>query len=103
MGTALLGDILSDWSKYELDDSIYLPADTEASLDLKVSVLPFDRTRKRIFENQEYLLDIGQVRDVIEGLEAQLNRTATLSERLQAVVHYAQYDSFIDPRDVTRE
>jgi hypothetical protein len=38
MGTTLLGDVLSDWCKYELDDSIYLPADMEASLDLEFSV-----------------------------------------------------------------
>jgi hypothetical protein len=99
MGLALLGDVLQNWRKYELDDSIYVPAGTEPSLDAQVNVLPFDRKRKRAFEDQHYLLGIEQVRDVVEGLERQLGRTATLLERLRAVVHFARHDAFIDPRD----
>jgi hypothetical protein len=91
--------VLNDWSGFELDDSIYLPAATEASLDVTVNVLPADRFRKRSFEGQDYFLGIEQVRDVIEGFEAQIGRTATLNERLRAVVHYARYDAFIDPDD----
>jgi hypothetical protein len=99
MGRGLLGDVLRDWRKYELDDSIYLPAGTESSVDVEVSVLPFDRTRKRVFEGQQYLLGIEQVRDVVEGLERQLGRSATPNERLRAVLHFAGHDAFIDPRD----
>jgi hypothetical protein len=99
MGRGLLGDVLRDWRKYELDDSIYLPAGTEPSIDVEVSVLPFDRTRKRVFEGQQYLLGIEQVRDVVEGLERQLGRSATPNERLRAVLHFARHDAFIDPRD----
>jgi hypothetical protein len=99
MGFALLGDVLQDWQKYELDDSIYVPAGTEPSLDAQVNVLTFDRARKRIFEGQHYLLGIEQLRDVVEGLEAQLARRTTPSERLRAVLHYARHDAFIDPRD----
>jgi hypothetical protein len=99
MGRGLLGDVLRDWKKYELDDSIYVPAGAEPSLDADVSVLSFDRTRKRVFEGQQYLLGIEQVRDVVEGLERQLGRSATPSERLRAVLHFARHDAFIDPRD----
>ena len=99
MGFSLLGDVLKDWATYELDDSIYLPAGAEASLGLAVNVLPADFSRKRHFEGQEYLLGIEQVRDVIEGLDAQIGRAATLNERLRAVVYYARNDAFIDPRD----
>lgn len=43
MGIALLRDILGDGSSYELDDSIYVPAGSVPTLDLEVSVLPFDQ------------------------------------------------------------
>jgi hypothetical protein len=100
MGLALLKDILTDWSKYELDDSIYVPAGSVAALDLEVNVLPFDPLRKRIFENQEYWLGIEQVRDVVEGLQDQLERPASPEERLKAVAHYAKFDAFIDPNEL---
>jgi hypothetical protein len=100
MGLSLLRDILTDWSEYELDDSIYLPAGSEPSLTLRVNVLPFDPLRKRIFEGQEYWLGIEQVRNVIEGLQNQLQRQATLDERLKAVAHYARFDAFINTRDL---
>lgn len=99
MGLTFLGDILSDWSKYELEDSIYLPKRTQPALDGRAQVLSFDPERKRDFEGDEYFLGIEQVRDVVEGLEAQLGRAATPDERLRAVVHYALNDAFIDPRD----
>ena len=94
-----LGDVLKGWQKYELDDSIYVPTGTEPSLEARVNVLPFDPKRKRILEEHHYLLGIEQVRDVVEGLERQLGRTATPHERLRAVVYFARHDAFIDPRD----
>jgi prophage tail gpP-like protein len=86
-------EILSDWTTYELDDSIYAPAGSVKSLDLQVSVLPFDPLRTRAFDGQEYWLGIEQVRDVIEGLQDQLARRATPEERLKAVAHYAKFDA----------
>jgi hypothetical protein len=99
MGLALLEDVLKDWSKCELDDSIYVPVGTELSLDVQVQVLPFDRTRKRLYEGRQYLVGIEQVRDAVEGLERQIGRIATPIERLRAVLHFARHDAFIDPRD----
>jgi hypothetical protein len=99
MGTALLADVLNDWSKYEPDDSVYLPSGKEPSLYQVVSVLPFDPTRKRAFEGQEYFLGIEQIRDAVEGLEAQLGRAAKPLERLRAATYYARHDAFIDPQD----
>jgi hypothetical protein len=99
MGMALLIDVLTNWGKHELDDAIYLPSGKEPSLDLMVSVLPFDPARKRIFEDQEYFLGIEQIRDVIDGLEAQLGRAAMPLERLRAAIHYARHDAFIDPQE----
>lgn len=99
MSTTLLGEVLEHWDEYELDDSIYLPAGAEISLDLKVSIFPFEPVIPRLFEDQEYMLGIEQVRDAVEGLEAQLGRVATPIERLRAVVHYAQHDAFIDPSE----
>lgn len=101
MGLSLLSDVLKDWSKYELDDSIYLPQGVSPALDVLVNVLPFDRFRKRSFQGQEYLLGIEQVRDAIEGLEAQLGRMTSLEERLRAVVHYARFDAFIDLKNAS--
>lgn len=99
MGLALLSDIVKDWRTYALDDSIYVPLGTEPSLDTKVNILPFDRTRKRVFEGQQYLLGIEQVGNAVEGLERQLGRLASPIERLRAVLHYARHDAFIDPRE----
>ena len=99
MGITVLGDVLSNWSKYELEDSIYLPKGTQPALDAVAQVRPFDPDRKRDVESEKYFLGIEQVRDVVEGLEAQLGRAATPPERLRAVVHYALNDAFIDPRD----
>jgi len=100
---AFLKDILNDWSAYELDDSIYLPSGAEPSLDLEVDVLPFDPMRKRVFEGQQYLLGIEQVRDVVEGLKRQLGHEPTRNEQLRAIVHFARHDAFIDPRDAVGE
>jgi hypothetical protein len=100
MGTAILGDVLSDWSSYELDDSVYLPVGASASLNMRVNVVPFDPEQPdlpRIFDDQEYLLGIEQIRDVVDGLQQQLGRAPTPDERLRAVLHYARYDAFIDP------
>ena len=85
MGLALLGHVVKSWREYELDDSIYVPSGTNPSLETQVNVLPFDRARKRVFEGQQYLLGIEQVRDVVEGLEQQLGRTTTPNERLMYV------------------
>jgi len=100
MGTLVLRNILHGWQRYELDDSIYLPAGASPSLDLEVIVLPFDPGRPRVFDGQEYWLGIEQIRDVVEGLETQLHRSTSADERLKAVAHYAQYDAFIDPANL---
>lgn len=97
MGLALLGDILNHWETYPLDDEIYLPIGEEPALEMSVRVLHFDARRSRFFEGYKYLLGIEQVRDAITGLEYQLRRAATPSERLRAVLYYARYDAFIDP------
>jgi hypothetical protein len=97
MGTTVLRDVLMGWDKYERDGVIYLSARAEPSLDTAVTVLPFDPGRSRRLEGQEGFLGIEQLRDVIEGLEAQLGRTATASERLRAAIHYARHDAFIEP------
>jgi len=99
MGIAILSYVLENWQEYELDDSLYLPIGTEPSLSVQVNVLPLDPMRKRLFEGQQYLLGIEQIRDVIVGLEFHLRRTATPTERLRAVTHYARFDAFIDPKD----
>ena len=100
MGSAPLGEVLGDWRRYALDDSIYLPVGSEPLLDVMVTVLPFDRQRHRIVEGLRYLVGIEQIRDVIEGLEGQLGRAATPDERLRAVVHSVRHDAFIDPHDL---
>ena len=99
MGSVLLSDVLTNWSKYQLDDEIYLPSGVHPTLDGSAYVFPFDPARKRSFEGNEYLLGIEQVREVVEGLEAQLGRVTNPNERLRAVLHYALNDAFIDPQD----
>jgi hypothetical protein len=99
MSNGSLGDVVREWEKYELDDSIYVPAGSSPSLATLVNVLPFEPTRKRIVEGQQYLLGIEQVRDVVQGLERQLGRATTPDERLRAVLHFARHDAFIEPDD----
>jgi hypothetical protein len=99
MGIAILSYVLENWQSYELDDSLYFPIGTEPSLGGQVNILPLDPMRRRIFEGQQYLLGIEQVRDAIIALEIHLRRTATPIERLRAVLHYARFDAFIDPND----
>ncbi len=101
MGLTLLGDVLSSWEKCELDDSVYVPVGAILAVDLLVSVLPADPDGGRSFEEQEYFLGLEQIRDVVEGLEAQLGRKAKQTERLRAAVHYARHDAFIDPREAS--
>ena len=97
MGITVLRDVLADFRKYDLDGLIYLPAGMEPSLDAAVMVHPFDPAIDRRLEGLEGFLGIEQIRDVVEGLEAQLRRVTTPSERLRAATYYAQYDAFIDP------
>lgn len=101
MGLTLLGDVLSSWERYALDDSVYVPVGAILAVDLLVSVLPADPDGGRSFEEQEYFLGLEQIRDVVEGLEAQLGRKAKQTERLRAAVHYARHDAFIDPREAS--
>jgi hypothetical protein len=66
MGIALLRDVLMNWSRYELEDEIYLRSEmSDPSHDAEVNVLPFDPGRKRTFEGQSYFFGIEQVRDVL--------------------------------------
>ena len=102
MGHAVLGEILTDWSSYELDDSVYVRADGDPALDTVVSVLSFDATRGRSYQGERYLLGIEQIRDVVEGLEEQLGRYASVEERLRAALHYAKHDAFIEPESLLR-
>jgi hypothetical protein len=102
MGSSLLRDVLRSWDSYELDDDIYVPAGTRCELDTEVTILPYDRTRPRHIGNLEYLLSFEQVRDVVEGLEQHIGRTTSLEERLAAILHYAEYDAFIDPANLAQ-
>ena len=65
MGSVLLGDVLANWNKYELDDEIYLPNGIQPMLDGVAYVFPFDPGRKRSFEGNEHLLGIEQVCEVM--------------------------------------
>jgi hypothetical protein len=103
MGLGILGEVLHHWQAYALDDTIYVRKGEALGVESEVAILPGDPDRKRDFEGRTYLLGIEQVRDVLEGLEAQLGRVPTASERLRAVLHYATYDAFIDPRDLHRQ
>lgn len=102
MGRTVLRNVLMDWAQHELDDEIYILNHMSPSLDTEVNVLSFDPNRERVFEGQSYFLGIEQVRDVVQGLEAQLGRSPTPIERLQAALHYARHDAFIDPAALVR-
>jgi hypothetical protein len=92
-------EVLEQWARFELDDALYVPMDEILGLETVVDVIPFDGINSRKADRR-YLLGFEQVRDVIEGLTAQLGRAPTPKEGLKAVLHYAQHDAFIDPRDL---
>ncbi len=97
MGSTVLRDVLADYRKYDLDGVIYLPVGVGPSLDAAATVLGYDPAANRRLEGQAGLLLIEQVRDIVEGLEAQLCRVTIPSERLRAVIYYALHDAYIDP------
>lgn len=45
-------------------------------------------------------MGVEQIGDVLEALDEMLERNATNDERLKAVVHYAEHDSFIEPHQL---
>jgi hypothetical protein len=94
------GEVLDQWARFELDDSLYVQPGEALDLESVVEIVPFDRATARSVDGKAYLLGIEQVRDVIEGLGAQLERSPTMNERLKAVLHYAKHDAFIDPQDL---
>jgi hypothetical protein len=69
-------------------------------LESAVEIVPFERATGRSVDGRSCLLGIEQIRDVIEGLAAELERSPTMSEQLKAVLHYAEHDAFIDPQDL---
>lgn len=97
MGITVLRDVLAEYRTYEMDGVIYLPVGVDPSLDAAATVLSYDPAINRRIEGLEGFLLIEQVRDIVEGLEAQLSRVTTPSERLRAVIHYALHDAYIDP------
>lgn len=97
MGFTALNNVLVNWDTYDLDGVVYLPAGTDPSLDAMVTVLPFDPAKNRRLEGLEGFIGLEQLRDAVEGLEAQLGRATTPGERLRAAIHYTRHDTFIDP------
>lgn len=95
-----LGEVFEDWRRFELDDSLYVRSREGLSLDSPVDILPFDGKRPRVIEGGVYLLGIEQVRDVVDGLASELGRSPTMTERLVAMLHYADHDATIDAADL---
>jgi hypothetical protein len=93
-------EVLDQWARFELGDSLYVQPGETLGLESAVEIVPCDRATARSLDGKAYLLGIEQVRDVIDGLAAQLERSPTMSERLKAVLHYAEHDAFIDPEDL---
>lgn len=95
-----LREVLEQWARFELDDSLYVQPGEALGLASAVEIVAHDRATSRSVDGRAYLLGIEQVRDVVDGLAAQLGRPPTMSERLKAVLHYAEHDAFIDPQDL---
>ena len=106
MGRFVLRDILEHLSDFGVEDVVYVLDElpfAKVELETPIIVLQFDPLDPAACpEGMTYFLEISVMREVIEGLEAQIGRAPTLEERAMAVRHYAEYDAYIDPADLKK-
>jgi hypothetical protein len=96
METAILGDVLRDLSPYEADTIVYVPVDAEVDLFTPVRLVQHGAYDEAEVEGYRYLLEVGVMQEVLEGLEGQLSKKPTPPQSLRAVLYYAEHDAFPD-------
>lgn len=100
MGKSVLKHLLISTEHLEADDELYVEHDAGMHLDTVVNILPCDPTRPAQIPGWRYILGVEQLRDTIEALETNLNKKATLRERLLAVKYFIDHDAFISPESL---
>ena len=96
MGLEILNDVFLNLEKLEPDVMIYVPLDADVSLDTPVTLIQFDVTQRERPAGLKYFLEVGTIREVLEGLDSLLGKELSMRQRLNAVKHYATYDAHID-------
>jgi len=97
----LMRSILEEWND-RAGGQIYVPVGSEITPDTEVRMKRAGERMPRVHQGYECLLGMEKVGDVVESLEYAFVRQATIEERLRAVLHYAEYDAFIDPDELAR-
>lgn len=101
MGMALLGDVLRNPAPYEPDMILYVPDGAEdVTLFTQVLIVQHGSYSEEEVQGHRYLLEVGVIRDVLDGLQQQLAEPPTPSQALRAVLYYAEHDAFPDLSDV---
>ena len=103
MGLAILGDILRDPNAHEADVVVYIPDDTrEIGVFTRALLVQHGSHSDEYVAGYRYFLELGTIREVIDGLDAQLSEPSTPLQRLRAVSYYAEHDAFPDLESVLR-
>jgi hypothetical protein len=95
MGTVVLKDIIDHLGEFEPDDTVYVPEGSPVDAQTKVKVIRFDPDAPHAPPGYRYFLEVGVMREVVDGLEVLLLRRATSNERIQTVKYHAEHDSFM--------
>jgi len=103
MGKAILAHVLSHLDEYEADDIIYVPQNTDVDLDTVVHVIPYEKMKVGAPEGAEYFLEVGVVREVLCGINDQLNGEPSELQKIRALKYYVQHDDYIGIEDLTKD
>jgi len=92
-----IGKVLEDPSGYEADMIIFVPeSETDVSAETPVLLLQHGAHQDDETTGFRYLLEIGVVAEVLDGLSVALAAEPNLRQRLAAVLHYAEFDAYPD-------
>jgi hypothetical protein len=96
MGMASLCDVLRDPYSFERDMVVYV-RDTEDELGLQTEalVLQHGSHGPEDVKGYRYLLEIGVIQEVLEGLRDQLEKPEPI-QCLRAILYYAEHDAYPD-------
>ena len=104
MGRIILRELIGGIGQFGVEDVAYVPGEMdlgEVTPETSVIIRTYDpQDPSKRPEGGKYFLEVSVMREVIEGLETQLNRSATIEESVKAIRHYAIYDAYIDPEQL---
>jgi hypothetical protein len=97
MESRLLKDVIARWRNFDIEDNLYVAPGDPLGADTLVVIHPASERPKP--SGLSYFIGVEQIRDVVEGLSADLGRAPTEDEAVRAVIHYAEFDAPIHLAD----